>query len=332
MDVTRRLWLASYDEVKGRGCQCATCEGDFSLLDTDSELIRLHGVNLEVCKPCDIVLRRIERLGRSVLELVPALMRTRMVTRLCELCGDSFDLHLDHHVYHGASRGRTESGFAYGQVDLFYANIFASVCPACTGGAERDYRRGSGKTHLARLYELFLLTGRVPTQDLGSLIYACRDKNAVLQCLRLLQKTRTPKGYADEFGSFLGALVASGILPEGSRKMSFGTMVLARDGHLCLSISEKEIDDFLSDHGLDHDKEVAYPDSTLRCDWEVFAEADCRVFIEYFGLMGNRDYARRAKVKIDLARNAGIELVALYPDADWVGTLAGRFRLPSGST
>ena len=28
----------------------------------------------------------------------------------------------------------------------------------------------------------------------------------------------------------------------------------------------------------------------------------------------------------ELARRAGIELVELYPDADWAGTLAGRFR------
>jgi hypothetical protein len=314
---TKRLWLASDDEANRRVYRCATCEASVRLSDAHPDLIRRHGVNVKICQPCDYVLRRYESFGPPVLELVPALMRTRKEPRLCELCGDSFDLRCDSYAYQAAGTA---------SVDVLYPNLFARVCPACSGCVLRDYRRGSAKTHLARLYRLFLLTGKVPTQDLGSLMYACRDTDSVLEVVRLLQKTRTPRGFTDEFGSFFGALVASGILPDGSRKMLIGTMVLAKDGHVCLSIPEKEIDDFLNDHGLAHDKEVQYPGCNLRCDWEVFAESNRRVFIEYFGMMGNRDYARRAQEKIDLARRAGIELVELYPEADWAGTLAGRFR------
>jgi hypothetical protein len=314
----RRLWLASDNEASGRIYRCSTCEATDSLTEAHPDLIHRHGINLKVCRTCDDVLRRYQGFGSSVLELVPCLMRSRKDTRKCELCGDAFDLRCGSCI---------NPGGGVRPVDVIYPNLFVPVCPECLSGVLCDYRRGSAKTHLTRLYELFVLTGKVPTQDLGSLFYTCRDSASVLQLVRLLQKTRTAKGFADEFGSFFGALVASGILPDGSRKMLVGTMVLAKDGHVCLSIPEKEIDDFLSYHKLAHDKEVRYPGCNLRCDWEVFAEPSRRVFVEYFGLMGNRDYARRAQEKMEVAQRAGIELIELYPDADWAGKLAARFRL-----
>jgi len=323
MQDTRRRWVESDIEANRHLYRCTTCEGRVCLADAHPDLIRRHGIDLQVCRPCDYVLRRYEGLGRSVLERVPSLMRSRTESRQCELCGGSFDLRYDSYAYQSA--GLTT-------VDVLYPNLFARVCPRCSEGALRDYRRGSGKTHLARLYDLFVFTGKVPTQDLGSLMYVCRERETILWLVDMLKQTRSPSGFAEEFGSFFAALVASGILPDGSRKMLIGTMILAKDGHLCLSIPEKEIDDFLSDHGLAHDKEVPYPSCSLRCDWEVFTEPNRRVFVEYFGLMSNRDYARRAQEKIELAQQAGIELVALYPDGDWGSVLLDRFRLTSGST
>jgi hypothetical protein len=318
MEDTKRQWLLSHREMACRSYRCTTCESTNHLEEAHPELIRRHGVDLRVCRTCDYVLRRYDGLGQDVLQHAPSLMRSLAETRLCELCRHSFDL--QGHTFTYASSG---SKF----VDLLYPNLFARVCPRCFEGAFRDYRRGGRQTHLAHLYELFLLTGRVPTQDFDSLFYSCRDHDSILRLIELLKRTRTPWGYAEEFGSFFAALVASGILPEGSKKMMIGTMVLAKDGHVCLSIPEKEVDDFLCDHNVAHDKEVRYPDCNFRCDWEVFAGRDRRVFIEYFGLMGNPDYARRAHEKIALAGSVGIELVALYPDTDWVTILSDRFRL-----
>jgi hypothetical protein len=241
-------------------------------------------------------------LAKMCCSTLPPLMRSLEETRRCELYWRSFDL-----------RGRTFTYASSGSkfVDLLYPNLFARVGPRCVADAFRAYQGGGRQTHLARLYDLFLLTGRVPIQDFDSLFYACRDHDRILRLIKLLKRTRTPRGYAEEFGSFFAALVAAGILPKGSKKMMIGTMVLAKDGHVCLSIPEKEMDDFLSDYHVAHDKEVRYPEYNFRCDWEVFTGRDRRVFIEYFGLMGNPDYARRAHEKIALAGSVGIELVAL---------------------
>jgi hypothetical protein len=320
MRDTREFWRTSYEAVKNLTYRCATCESRDLLVNAHPDLVRRHWTDMTVCRPCDYVLRRYAGMGPAVLELVPELMRMRRLTaRRCDLCGATFSL----------PDSEALSIFQSTCVDAIYPNLFAGVCPECSRGALHDCSEGSPEDHLARLYDLFLHTGRVPTQDLTTLIYSCRDADSVLQLVRLLQKTRTPKGYAEEFGSFLGALIASGILPEGSRKLLIGTMVLAKDGHVCLSVAEKEVDDFLSDHGLAHEKEVRYPGCNLRCDWEVFTGSDSRVFIEYFGMMNNPDYARRAEEKIDLAQRSGIELVTLYPDADWAGKLADKLLTPS---
>lgn len=323
MQDTRQRWATSDIEARNHFYRCITCNNTVCLVDAHPDLIRRHGLDLHVCRPCDYVLRRYEGLGPSVLERVPSLMRSRPESRQCELCGNSFNLQSDSYAYQFS--GSTT-------IDILYPNLFAQVCPRCLEKSLRDYKRGNGKTHLARLYDLFVFTGRVPTQDLGSLMYVCRERETILRFVDILKRTRSPSGFAEEFGSFFAALVASGILPDGSKKMLIGTMSLASDGHLCLSIPEKEIDDFLSNHGLAHDKEVLYPDRSLRCDWEVFSESNHRVFIEYFGLMSNRDYARRAHVKIELAKKAGIELVALYPDNDWESVLVDRFQLTNGAT
>jgi hypothetical protein len=126
----------------------------------------------------------------------------------------------------------------------------------------------------------------------------------------------SPQGYIREFGSLFGALVAAGVFPKGSKRMALGTMILASDGHLCLSMAEKRIDDFLSAEGIEHNKEVNYPESGYRADWELFGSAT-RTFVEYFGLMSRTTYADKAKLKADIASAHQIELIAVYPSTDW---------------
>lgn len=101
-------------------------------------------------------------------------------------------------------------------------------------------------------------------------------------------------------------------------------MVSAKDGHLCLSIEEKEIDDFLYTHNIRHEKEIYYPDSSMRADWEIF-DYSKRVFIEYFGLMNNKDYAEKVKNKAFIAARWDIELIELYPSNEWRDVLLKRF-------
>lgn len=120
--------------------------------------------------------------------------------------------------------------------------------------------------------------------------------------------------YDAVFGSWLEALHAAGILEGPYRQTSRGVHCIARDGHLCHSLAEKMIDDWLSDHGVPHEREPKYPRhadlnprGALRADWKVGEK-----YIEYFGLAGDGEYDRKMAAKVELARNLDLELIPLF--------------------
>jgi hypothetical protein len=110
------------------------------------------------------------------------------------------------------------------------------------------------------------------------------------------------------FGSWLKALVEAGILEDGTRRTGRGTQCLAKDGHLCLSLGEKTIDDFLHSYGIAHEKEPHYPEGNFRADFLVDG-----VFIEYFGLKGDSDYDAKTRLKQRICKKHGIRLISIYP-------------------
>ncbi len=99
--------------------------------------------------------------------------------------------------------------------------------------------------------------------------------------------------------------------------MVVGTRVLANDGHMCTSLGEKTIDDWLHGLGVEHSREPVYPGSQKRADFRI---GD--MFIEYFGLAGVPAYDRKSELKRNLARDAGILLVEITPSdlSNWSTT------------
>ncbi len=157
---------------------------------------------------------------------------------------------------------------------------------------------------------LAALIGRVPTQNFGEgmsdlLDIALTDR---LDFLLLLQKKPTVERVKAVFGSWLNALIQAGVLEDGTRRTSRGIQSIAKDGHLCLSLGEKTIDDFLYAHGIHHEKEPRYPEGNFRGDFKVG-----ETFIEYFGLAGNPEYDTRVKEKMRICKKHNITLVAIYP-------------------
>jgi len=123
-------------------------------------------------------------------------------------------------------------------------------------------------------------------------------------------KERKKRLYKDVFGSWFKALIAAGVLETDARKMSRGYMCLAKDGHECLSMGEKSIDDWLYDHEIEHEKEPEYPgESNFRGDWKVG-----EYFIEYWGLKGQEDYDNKILVKREIAKKHEIKLIEINPD------------------
>ena len=112
-------------------------------------------------------------------------------------------------------------------------------------------------------------------------------------------------------------LARAGLLGEGLR-MARGTVMEAADGHLCLSMQEKAVDDFFHQHGVRHDREPLYPyDAELnplsrrRADW-LLADG---TLVEMWGMLGDPAYAAKMRDKERLAARCGINLVGLtLPD------------------
>lgn len=151
---------------------------------------------------------------------------------------------------------------------------------------------------------------QVPPQGYGEGLEDLKGYSSqeLLTLLSILRRKPTPKRVKELFGSWLRALIEASVLEDGTRKTSRGTQCIAKDNHVCFSIAEKTIDDFLFAHGIKHEKEAAYPDSGYRTDFVVN-----RVYIEYFGLIGDPDYDLKIKEKKMLCKRNGITLISIYP-------------------
>lgn len=122
-------------------------------------------------------------------------------------------------------------------------------------------------------------------------------------------RARMPRDFKKYFKSKREAYRKSREFLEVGRKNRFGYTVLAKDGHVCNSIGEARIDDYLFEKGVAHIREPHYPgNSNWRADFLIG-----RYYVEFFGLAGNKAYDRKTYDKIQYARKLGIELIEIYP-------------------
>lgn len=96
---------------------------------------------------------------------------------------------------------------------------------------------------------------------------------------------------------------------------SRGIKCLAQDGHECHSLDEQQIDNWLTDHSIEHEREPIYPAHPIlnpsgkrRSDWRV---GD--IYIEYFGLTGEKTYDNKTDEKIMLVKQLGLTMLPIYP-------------------
>ncbi|MDK8172241.1 DUF2510 domain-containing protein [Curtobacterium citreum] len=197
------------------------------------------------------------------------------------------------------------------------------ICPECfieIGPGERP--RGVGLTRdqiIASMQQYHAVTGAIPRQDGPG--YAFLDEyprdaspEELLAFLRLIWDWPDRSTVNELFGSWHGALAASGVLGDGTERMSRGVRSIADDGHLCLSYGERTIDDWLHKQGIAHTREPPYPGTNYRGDFLV---GD--LIIEYLGLHGNPDYDARFAAKRRAAERAGLEVFEITPRTlgDW---------------
>lgn len=300
------LWEESLREKGNYKYKCRICGMECLLVDAHPDLLREHGLTLDICRQCNYVYKRYLRRSPDALELLPAMMSTLHTERKCVCCDKLYNLVHNVHTYSPI----------FGQgVDMLYVNLYANVCLDCFKSACDDYRKGRKKDRLQALKAYADFLGHIPHRDFSYEILNLQDKSKMGELFKHLQHIRTNNGYCSEYGSFFEALVKARVLPDGTQRMSRGTRIIAKDGDLCYSLKEKEIDDYLYSKNIPHVKEARYPDSNMRADWEVMQNGK-RIFIEYFGLIDDPVYAAKVDKKKEICTNAGIALVEIYPDSD----------------
>jgi hypothetical protein len=259
------------------------------------------------CRECYYIVRNyLDYWNDEIINAIHAFMENIGKNRKCSICNKEYIIK------------KTELFENNLFTPFTHINIFASVCQKCLRKTFNVIdNTGDDKTKQYKLLlDLAKHINKIPTQDFYSLFYLFRDEENIITLVKILQKLWLPETFKAVDGSFFASLVYAGVLPEGTKRLKIGTMVLAQDGHLCYSIIEKQIDDFLFNNNINHKKETKYPNSDLRCDWEI-VHNNRRYFVEYFGLMNIKEYARKAENKKLLAKENDIILIELYPDTKW---------------
>jgi hypothetical protein len=172
---------------------------------------------------------------------------------------------------------------------------------------------------------------RIPHQEFGTGMTDLHGMSTAqrLSVLRVLAHRPSPSRVKEVFGAWLKVLIAAGVLEDDVRRTQRGIQCLAADGHVCFSLGEKTIDDFLHANGIAHEKEPTYPEGSYRGDFLVG-----EVLIEYFGLTGDPDYDAKTREKRRICELHGVTLIALFP-ADLVNgaKLATKLKhlIPTGT-
>lgn len=109
--------------------------------------------------------------------------------------------------------------------------------------------------------------------------------------------------------TWLAVLQAADLVGDAWRPAR-GTYCLAADGHLCRSLAERTVDDFLTARSIPHVPEPAYPGSKSRADWSL----PDGTFVEYAGLLSDAEYRAKIAAKRTLAAQAGVPLIVLVPE------------------
>ncbi len=106
----------------------------------------------------------------------------------------------------------------------------------------------------------------------------------------------------ESFGDWATFLNAAELLESAPRGKG-GYRSIATDGHLCLSLGERAICEFLTKNGFIHEKEPSYPIHDLNPSGGM--RADFRVgdvYIEFAGMLSEPAYAEKMQRKEELAR------------------------------
>ena len=116
------------------------------------------------------------------------------------------------------------------------------------------------------------------------------------------------------FGSWNNAVLAAGFTPNRSHdnRMYKRSNAKALDSHLCDSVSELLIDNWLYQNNIPHERDARYPGTHHKADWQIISKNQ-KIFVEYFGLANDSPrYDRAVKEKKEICHKHKIKLIEIY--------------------
>ena len=216
--------------------------------------------------------------------------------------------------------------------ELIAQDLPAEICSWClelfwyhpppplvrTGYGKKKLRTlmASAVRELTNLVELPYWKENVLTKKLvKSLRLNARDPKDAVEIIQVLSQLPRQEDISPFFESKAKLLELAGF--EGHSQTSYGGhRSKAADGHLCLSIGERDICEFLFRRGIAHYKEPYYSRDPaiveeyghLRGDFQIE-----NVIVEFAGLTGSGPYDEKMKLKVLLAETLNIPQIVLYP-------------------
>lgn len=157
------------------------------------------------------------------------------------------------------------------------------------GGKNRwlEYKPKHSKESIIKAVHTFVkMNGRIPLKREAGGLYSASRKY---------------------FGTWNKAIEAAGFKPN---PVMFANNCFAYDGHICNSIAEKIIDDFLFQRNIFHLRNVSYPEGLYTADFKIGNK-----IIEYFGLAGEHvGYDEIRKIKQKIAKKHALQFIEIYPE------------------
>lgn len=198
-------------------------------------------------------------------------------------------------------------------------------CRSCAGRLVGTTPRGEVE---AALQAYVAATGVVPVNQEMVRYIPNNRPGQVRDVMAAVRTTVQHQGKLSEIGLWPWgkALVAAGVV-DGFVQTNRGLQSESKDGHWCLSIFERQVDDFLTIHGIEHEHEPRWPKHSdlnprglKRADWRLHDGT----MVEAAGMLDDPKYAAQLGQKRALAIALDINLLVLTPEM--VLTLEQVFR------
>ena len=139
-----------------------------------------------------------------------------------------------------------------------------------------------------------------------TIILSINDFNKKHGRIPLKKEFSHPNAARKRFGTWNNAIEATGF---DTNPVLFAKHQVAKDGHMCDSIAEMIIDNYLFNNGILHERNYPYPEGTYTFDFKIGEK-----FIEYFGLAGeHKRYDELRDIKQKMAKKYKLNLVEIYP-------------------